>query len=343
MKFAIISDLHVGIKKSSDVYMTIVKDFFHKQLYPYLQKNEITDIFILGDVFDTRESINVKAMNFVYDLFSKSPFHYTILVGNHDLFYNNSRELTSLKMLNNLSNVTIINNLTTVWRNEVPILLCPWIIDDADLHVAIKETEAKICFGHFDIAGFNYTSKLPIGKSIQPDTFSKFDKVFSGHFHTRESRIINNTEIIYVGCPYELTRADIGNPKGFHIFDTETSNYEFIENTVSPKHIQIKYPEMLDDITIASNFVDVFVDEKDLQDDDKIKEYLKRYNSDICLQPADVKIIKADDYLDDDLKLDNEAKSIIDLITDYINLQKVIDNKKEVINLLNEVYEESLK
>lgn len=335
MKFCIVSDLHIGIKKSSDVYLKSVSDFFYSQLFPYLQKNAIKNVIVLGDVFDTREAVNVKAMNFVYKLFSM-PFNFIILVGNHDLYHKNSSELTSLKILSKFNNVKLVIKPEEIFG----MTFVPWIIDEEEFKVYIDSVKTKICFGHFDIDTFSYTGNAIQSHSMSPDLFSKFDKVFSGHFHTRTSKIINNTEITYVGCPYELTRSDIGNQKGFHIFDSDTTNYEFIENTVSPKHIQIKYPADVDNDILTNNFIDIFVDEKDLSNDDAIKSYLKKFNDDSCLQPPTVKIIKADDYLTDELQISDESKSIIELITEYVQKQEVL-NKEELIDLLNTVYEEA--
>ena len=340
MKLAIVSDLHIGIKKSSDVHLKIAHDFFHRKLFPYLKENDIRTIMVLGDVFDTRETINVKAMNFVYDLFSM-PFNFIILTGNHDLYHNNNAAITSLKILSRFNNVELVNLARDYKIGDSSFFIVPWVQDMEEFKKSLELSQASICFGHFDIDGFSYTGNTISEKSINPKIFSKFDKVFSGHFHTRCSKIINNTEIVYVGCPYELTRADAGNAKGFHVYDTETNNYEFIENKLSPRHIQVKYPTILDEATLQNNFIDVFVDEADLKDDDKIKEYLKIYNSEKYLQAPTVKIIKTEDYLTEDLKIDDESKSIIELITEYVKLQENIDNKKDLTKLLNIVYEES--
>ena len=341
MKFCIVSDLHIGIKKSSDIFLKSAEDFFYKQLFPYLKENNINHILILGDVFDTRESVNVKALNFAYDLFTM-PFTFTILTGNHDLFYNNSYDLSSLKMLAGHNGVEIIKKPKDRITLSSNLFLAPWIIDQEEFNTAVKNSQSKICLGHFDIDGFVYTGTNPSSKSIAPEVFSKFDKVFSGHLHTRTTKIINNTEIVYVGCPYELTRADIGNTKGFHILDCKTNSYEFIENRVSPKHIQIKYPDIVDESIISKNFIDIFVDEKELDNDKKVKDYLKIFNSNTCLQPPVVKIIKTEDYLTEELEVSEDSKSIIQLIGEYVDIQETLDNKNELKTLLNEIYEEVL-
>jgi hypothetical protein len=56
--------------------------------------------------------------------------------------------------------------------------------------------------------------------------FEKFDKVFSGHYHTRS----DNGKIFYLGNPYEMFWNDVNDPRGFTIFDTETLDFEHINN-----------------------------------------------------------------------------------------------------------------
>jgi hypothetical protein len=63
-------------------------------------------------------------------------------------------------------------------------------------------------------------------------TLSKYDIVLSGHFHHKSS----SDNVTYVGTPYEMTWSDYNDPKGFHIFDTETREMKFVKNTFSIFH-----------------------------------------------------------------------------------------------------------
>ena len=49
------------------------------------------------------------------------------------------------------------------------------------------------------------------------ETFKRFELVMSGHFHTKS----NQDNIHYLGSQFEFTWADAGDPKYFHVIDTE--------------------------------------------------------------------------------------------------------------------------
>ena len=61
---------------------------------------------------------------------------------------------------------------------------------------------------------------------LNPDIFDKFQKVYSGHYHTRS----DNGKVFYLGNPYEMYWSDVNDPRGFHIFDTETLTHRSIDN-----------------------------------------------------------------------------------------------------------------
>jgi hypothetical protein len=68
-----------------------------------------------------------------------------------------------------------------------------------------------------------------------------------------------------VGTPYQLTRSDSNNSKGFDLVDLETMNETFFENKVSPKFVKYNlsnlYNTRLGDLKseIKNNFVDLYV------------------------------------------------------------------------------------
>jgi hypothetical protein len=84
--------------------------------------------------------------------------------------------------------------------------------------------------------------------------FKAFQRVFSGHFHHRST----TGNITYLGNPYEITWSDYNDPRGFHIYDTETMETEFIQNPYSMFH-KIYYDDDKLDYGELSQYEDCYV------------------------------------------------------------------------------------
>ena len=56
--------------------------------------------------------------------------------------------------------------------------------------------------------------------------FDKFERVYSGHYHTRS----DNGKVYYLGNPYEMYWNDVNDTRGFHIFDTDTLIHTPVNN-----------------------------------------------------------------------------------------------------------------
>src|SRR5574343_417982 len=85
----LISDTHFGVRNSSNEWMEIQKEYFYNFLIPLLKKeSKKGDILIhCGDVFDSRQSINLFVMNFALEIFEELAkiLPVIILLGNHDI------------------------------------------------------------------------------------------------------------------------------------------------------------------------------------------------------------------------------------------------------------------
>jgi hypothetical protein len=128
--------------------------------------------------------------------------------------------------------------------------MMPWICaDNYDRSMEeIKITTATVCMGHFEIEGFQMYRGAPSHEGLEPKMFNKFDQVFSGHYHHKSSR----GNIHYLGNPYELTWQDHNDPRGFHFFDLETHELEFIENP-NRMFMKLVYDDKADDIKTITN------------------------------------------------------------------------------------------
>ena len=80
--------------------------------------------------------------------------------------------------------------------------------------------------GHLELNGFRAHRGHVMEDGMDGELFEKFDRVFSGHYHTRS----NDGRIFYLGNPYEMFWNDVNDPRGFTIFDTETLKFDQIDN-----------------------------------------------------------------------------------------------------------------
>jgi len=345
MKVALISDIHLGVRKNSEIFLNSQIIFLKEQFTQYLREFGIKTVFWLGDLFDNRNSLNTKVMNETLDFFNEfsKEFNSYILIGNHDTYYNSSIEVNSLKFLEKFSNVHLIEKITTIEIDRKKIVMVPWVTDNLSFIRDFSQIEdCDLCFGHFNIAGFNFNKVKRSDDGIQGKLFSKFKKVFSGHFHIRNSQNIQGSEIIYIGSPYQLTRNDIDENRGFVILDTETLKYQHINNNVSLKYIKIKYPEKFTSNKIKNNIIDVYVDYDENYNEEKVNKYVKQIEE---LGPATTPniFVENNSLLNRDIDLTNyKFGSMLDLMREYVDSQD-IGNKEEINQLLIELYNESTK
>ena len=152
------------------------------------------------------------------------------MVGNHDVAFKNTLEVNSPNLLlNEYENVFLIENFHTENFDGVDIDIVPWLCADNEEEIfqKIKSSKSQICFGHFEIDGFEMDRGNVHQGGLDRKTLFKYDIVLSGHFHHKSS----SDNVTYVGTPYEMTWSDFDDPKGFHIFDTDNRELQFVKNT----------------------------------------------------------------------------------------------------------------
>lgn len=239
MKLCILGDTHFGARGDSLDFHKYFQKFYDEVFFPYLIENDIKVVFQMGDLFDRRKFINFNSLylsrKYFFEKCERLGIKLHTLIGNHDVAYKNTLEVNSPSLLlNEYNNIEIHEEFDTVEFDGVSIDVVPWICDDNvdDIFNRMKESKAQICFGHFEIAGFEMDRGNVCESGIDKQSLSKYDVVLTGHFHHKST----DGNITYVGTPYEMTWADWNDPKGFHIFDTETREMNFVKNTFSMFH-----------------------------------------------------------------------------------------------------------
>jgi DNA repair exonuclease SbcCD nuclease subunit len=230
MKIALITDTHFGARSDSIPFDNFFRKFYDNVFFPTLEQKNIDCVIHLGDVFDRRKYINFNTLKSSREYFFDRLANYDVymLAGNHDTYFKNTNDVNSPDLLLKDYEFNVIDRPTTIYVGGQTILMMPWICTDnyAECMDAIKSSTARTLFGHLELAGFVMHKGQQNEEGMDPKTFDKFDLVCSGHFHHRS----RSKNIVYLGNPYELTWNDFEDPRGFHIFDTETLELEFIEN-----------------------------------------------------------------------------------------------------------------
>ena len=233
MKVAIITDQHFGMRKGSQIFHDYMKKFYDEVFFPFLDKNKITTVLDLGDTFDNRKSIDFWSLDWAktnyYDpLASRGVQVYTV-VGNHTAYYKNTLGINAIKLLlQEYENVHLIERPETINVGGLDVCFIPWICVDneTETYEEISNTSATIAMGHLELSGFEAHVGYYMDHGMSREVFSKFKKVFSGHFHHRS----HSDNIYYLGNPYQMYWNDFGDVRGFHAFDTQTTNLKFIPN-----------------------------------------------------------------------------------------------------------------
>lgn len=339
MKVGICTDLHFGHKRGNQVFLDSQLRFFKEVFIPRMKSEGITHIFILGDLFDNRVSIDSKILNAVLDLFNVDfkEFQVYVIVGNHDSYLESSVEINSVKAIGFFDNIHPISKNESITLGGRSFFLCPWITDKKAFTDELELLpNHDICFGHFEFANFLMFKDKECDHGVDSKLFyEKFKLTMSGHFHTRSSKKENDSEITYIGNPYHLTRNDIGDDRGFVILDLDTLKYETINNDISLKFVTHKYPKKLTKKDIENNHVDIFVDYDIDYDEKEVQAYIEKLETYNPAFPIVVKTVNK-------IGVDNptiQISSIQELIIEYLNNVDV-PNKSKVEKKLLDLYSE---
>jgi Straboviridae/Ackermannviridae/Kyanoviridae exonuclease subunit 1 len=229
MKIALINDNHIGARQESLHFNNYFMKFFDDVFFPYIKKHNIDHVFQLGDFVDRRKFMNYVIANScrkrILDKLPNSHF----LVGNHDVPYRNTNNPNAIaELIEGRYYFNIYTSPKEIDLDGLLVGIVPWI-NSSNYQESldfIKNTKAKVLFGHFEISGFEMDKGNVCYSGLDRKLFDRFDKVISGHFHTKST----DGAIFYLGTQYDITWSDYGDQKGFHVFDTKTLDLTFVPN-----------------------------------------------------------------------------------------------------------------
>jgi DNA repair exonuclease SbcCD nuclease subunit len=326
------------------------KKFYENILFPYLIENDIKVIFQMGDLFDRRKFINFNSLylsrQYFFDKLKEHGIIMYTLLGNHDITYKNTLEVNSSELLlKDYDNIIVYRDFETLNFAGVPVDIVPWLCDEnhEQFYEMMKNSKSQICFGHFEIDGFEMERGQVFQGGIKKEALIRYEMVLSGHFHHRS----DDGHIFYVGTPGEMTWADYNDPRGFHIFDLNTRELEFIQNPYRMFHKvvyddteqNIDYWNSFDFDALAESYVKVICVNKSnpYLFDTVVDKLYKAGALDIGIVEDFTEIV--DDESDD---LVDQAEDTMTILTKYIDNLPLNVKPEKLKNLMREIYIEAL-
>ena len=340
MKVAIITDTHFGARKGSKHLHDYFEMFYRDVFFPSLEEHQIDTVIHMGDIFDSRKAIDLQSLEWSKSVFLEPLKKYKVYltIGNHDCYYKNTNNVNSPELLlKDYPNIKVYTKAEELTIDKLKILLLPWINSEnyEKTEKLIKNTKAKVAMGHLEVNGFKATRGHLMENGMDVKTFNKFEKVYSGHFHTRS----DDGQIYYLGNPYEMYWNDVNDPRGFHIFDTETLEHTPINNPYKLFY-NIYYEDTnykLFNVTEYENkIVKVIVRKKS-----KPKDFEKFIDKLYSIGVQDLKIIENFDiHESEDFEIEEEENTL-SILSRYIEESEIELDKNIVKGIFKDLYREA--
>jgi len=353
MKIALVTDTHFGARNDNTAFADYFGKFYTDIFFPYLKENNIDTIIHLGDIVDRRKYINYQTQAHMQKAFIDPVIenNYTmhVIIGNHDTYYKNTNEINSMQQLYGTTGYEKIkwydNNPAVINFDGCDIMLLPWLCSN-NIEPFMKEvdkTTAQVLFGHLELKGFEMYRGAINDHGFDSSLFNKFDIVCSGHFHHKST--VGN--INYLGSPYEITWSDFDDPRGFHIFDTDSRAIEFVKNPYTmfnkifydDENQTMEYVVNQNYERLANSYVKVIIKNKtNPYWFDMFMEKLEKVN------PIHIQVVE--DHLNLDLESDDdivsEAEDTMTILHKYIDNLEVNVNKTQLETTIKDLYSEAL-
>ncbi len=249
------------------------------------RKNKIKNVIHLGDVFHDKIRIHTLLYQQVFQILQDAQdLKFTLLLGNHDMWFMDRRDVSSIMPFGALPNVEVVSSPKTMSYDGYMVDFVPYSIDPVS-KIAQFKNKSRVMMGHLavDNALLNIVKKTRSEVEIESDAdmiavttnfFKGWERVFLGHYHG--AQVIDGF-VEYVGSNLQLTWNEVNQEKHLVVLDLETLDRQYVINDFSPRHLIVSPQEALDS-DLSKNFVRVEVESIDKSDIISLKaEILSRY------------------------------------------------------------------
>lgn len=203
----------------------------------------------------------------------------------------------------------------------------------------MKNTSATLCMGHFEIAGFAMYRGSESHEGMDRTIFDKFDLVFSGHYHHKS----DDGHIYYLGNPYEMTWQDYNDPRGFHLFETDTQELTFVQNP-NTIFVRLEYddkdqePIDLRALDLTGCYVRLVVVNK--TDYYKFDQFTQMLYTKGC---AEIKIVEnMSEFEEGSIDSEIDLEDTMSVLDNYIDSIQTDSDKERIKQYMKTLYTEAL-
>lgn len=243
---AFLTDIHFGKKSNSTQHNQDCLNYLDWFCEQVKADPSIDYIGFLGDWHEKRTALNISTLKYSYQGAKKLnnlDLPVFFCVGNHDLYYRNSRDTYSTMQFNEFDNFEIIDNPKIIENIYGKALFCPFLFPD-EYPTLSQYLKIPFWAGHFEFKDFVVTGhgmKMKTGPDAKD--FKGPANIISGHFHKRQSA----SNITYMGNTFPMDFSDSDDTeRGMMVFDHDTNQMKFIDWADCPKYQKVKLSELLD-------------------------------------------------------------------------------------------------
>jgi hypothetical protein len=241
-KAAVFTDIHFGRSGNNPIAIQDSMDYLRWFIEEAKTRGCETCLFA-GDWHDNRHALHISTMaaslegiQMINDAFERTYW----IPGNHDLFYRDKRDVSSIEFVRYLPNIKILRNPETIGG----VTFLPWLIGDE--HKKLKNLDSRYVIAHLEVPGFLMNAMVEMPDSphaVQADSFPKQEFVFTGHFHKRQTK----GNICYLGNVMPFDFSDNWDSERGAMFLEWGKDPEFASWPDQPLFRSMKLSEMLDD------------------------------------------------------------------------------------------------
>lgn len=208
-KAAVFTDIHFGRSNNSIVNNQDCLEFVEWFCETAGLHDCDTAIFC-GDWHHNRATTNSLTLQYTLKAIERLNMSFPqtyFIVGNHDLYYRDRRDVSSVTFAQYLPNIKLINDIET----HGGVTFAPWLIGQE--HTAVREMRGDYLFAHLELGGFKLNNSLIMPEHpghINLSDLSGFREVYSGHYHKRQTRTAaNGTVVSYFGNAFPHDYGDV--------------------------------------------------------------------------------------------------------------------------------------